>query len=59
MTVHDHVFVRDPPPLDGSAFCPLCREPWAWCACDLPEYRGTWLAKLYPEEKHDDRRKAA
>ena len=38
MTLNDHLFVRDPPPLDASAFCPLCREPWAWCACDLPTF---------------------
>ena len=59
MTVHDHVFVREATPLDGNAFCPICREPWEWCACDLPEYSGAWAAELFSEETNDVRRKAA
>jgi hypothetical protein len=46
----DHVFVRDPPP-SADAFCPECGEPWEYCACELPEYAGAWVAKLYPEKE--------
>lgn len=38
MTLHDHAFVRDPAPPDASAFCPDCREPWEFCACELPDF---------------------
>jgi hypothetical protein len=60
MTVHDHLFVRDFPPPDVSAFCPDCREPWEHCSCELPEYPGAWLARIYPEESENvNVRKAA
>ena len=43
MTLNDHAFVREAPPPDASAFCPDCREPWEFCACELPEYRGAFI----------------
>jgi len=58
-TIHDHLFVREAPP-DASAFCPECAEPWEFCACELPEYAGAWLAKSFPEERpNGNQRKAA
>lgn len=48
MTLNEHCFVRDPPPLDASGVCPDCREPWEYCACELPEYAD--ILETYEKE---------
>jgi hypothetical protein len=50
VTLNEHIFVRELPPLSLDDFCPDCLCVWESCDCDLPSFDEA--LETYEKETH-------